>query len=65
MVTKPPEASATTIATSIAAGAPMMGTKAPMKTRTARGAASGTPTTCRKIPAMTASVRARMTVPRA
>src|SRR5659263_736950 len=43
-LTKPPVASATTAATSMAAGAPINGTKAPTNTRTASGAASGTPT---------------------
>ena len=65
IVTKPLEARATTIAMIMAAGAPMMGMKAPMNTSTASGAASGTPTICRKTPAMTASVKATITVPRA
>ena len=64
-MTKPLEARATTIAMIMAAGAPMMGMKAPMNTSTASGAASGTPTTWRKTPAIMASVSATMTVPRA
>ena len=65
MVTKPPEARATTMATSIARGAPMIGMKAPMNTSTARGAANGIPASWRNIPAMMASVSATSTVPRA
>ena len=65
IVMKPLEASATTIAMPMAVGAPIMGMKAPMNTSTARGAANGIPTSCKKIPAMTASVSATSTVPRA
>ena len=65
MVMKPLEASATTIAMPMAIGAPIMGMKAPMNTSTASGAASGTPTIWRKMPAIKASVSATMTVPRA
>ena len=60
----PLAASATTIAMTIARGAPISGMNAPMMTSTASGAASGTPRSSSRMNASTPSVRAMRTVPR-
>src|SRR5665811_1403998 len=63
-LTGPLAASATTMAMTIANGAPTSGMNAPMNTSTASGAASGTPRISRMIIASRASDAATMKVPR-